>query len=206
MNFYRDQVTSKSWVLLQNLARKYRFVLIGGWAVWLYTHQLKSKDIDLIVEFDQLAKLKKDFDLAKNDRLKKYEIVLDEIHIDVYVPHYSQLGAEVNQTTIVDGFTVPPPETLIALKLVAYRSRANSPKGRKDLIDIVSLLSLPHLNWTKIPPQTLDFLKSQTSIPELNLNSHQFSRLKKKWIDKLQLKCQDARDSRWLAKKYHLPI
>lgn len=185
MNFYRDQVTSKSWLLLQRLARKYQFVLIGGWAVWLYTHQLKSKDIDLIVEFDQLTKLKKDFDLIKNDRLKKYEIIQDEIHIDVYVPHYSQLGAEIDKTTIVDGFTVPSPETLIALKLVAYHSRASSPKGRKDLIDIVSLISLPQLDWAKIPISVSGLLKSQTSIPELSLNSHQFSRLKKLWLKKL---------------------
>ena len=77
MNFYRDQVTQKSWQLLQDMAKKYKFVLIGGWAVWLYTHQLKSKDIDLVVEFDQLERLRQDFSLTKNDRLKKYEIIQD---------------------------------------------------------------------------------------------------------------------------------
>jgi len=189
MDYYRDQVTQKSWVLLQNLVRKYKFILIGGWAVWLYTKQLKSKDIDLITEFDQLAKFKNNFPLVKNERLKKYEIIQDEIHIDVYVPHYSQLGADVTQTTVVDGFTVPPPEILIALKLVAYHSRVHSSKGRKDLIDIVSLLLLPHLNWSLVPPQIIPIVNSQTDLPELNLNSHQFSHLKKLWLDKLQLKC-----------------
>jgi len=27
------------------------FVLIGGWAVWLYTSSVKSKDIDIYVNF-----------------------------------------------------------------------------------------------------------------------------------------------------------
>ena len=70
MNYYRDQVTTKSWELLQQLAKKYQFILIGGWAVWLYTHQLKSKDIDLLVKFDTLEKLRYDFPLTKNERLK----------------------------------------------------------------------------------------------------------------------------------------
>lgn len=71
MNYYRDSVTQKSWRFLTELARKYRFVLIGGWAVWLYTKQLKSKDIDIVVDLNQLAKLKTRFDLVKNSRLKK---------------------------------------------------------------------------------------------------------------------------------------
>ena len=74
MNYYRDQVTQKSWQVLTALSNKYEFVLIGGWAVWLYTKQLKSKDIDMVVALDQLGKLSRDYDLVKNDRLFKYEI------------------------------------------------------------------------------------------------------------------------------------
>ena len=92
MPYYRDQVTQKSWEFLQTLARQYRFTLVGGWAVWLYTHQLKSKDIDMIVEFDVLEKLRTDYQLFKNDRLKKYEITQEEVQVDIYVPHYSNLG------------------------------------------------------------------------------------------------------------------
>ncbi len=185
MNYYRDQVTTKSWELLQQLAKKYQFILIGGWAVWLYTHQLKSKDIDLLVKFDTLEKLRYDFPLTKNERLKKYEIARDEVQIDVYVPHYSQLGPDIDRTVIVDGFTVPPPETLIALKLTAYRARQGSGKGHKDLIDIISLLLLPSLDWSQIPTGVISLFNSQTSVPELNLNPHQFSRLKKLWLQKL---------------------
>ncbi len=186
MNYYRDQITTKSWELLQRLVKKYHFILIGGWAVWLYTKALKSKDIDLVVEFDQLEKLRQDFPLTKNERLKKYEIVQNEVQIDVYVPHYSQLGADIAATTQLKGFTVPSPETLIALKLVAHNHRSGSAKGRKDLIDIISLLTLPQLNWDQVPAEAAKLATAQTAMPELNLNPHQYSRLKKLCVDKLE--------------------
>ena len=186
MNYYRDQVTQKSWSLLQDLSRHYKFTLIGGWAVWIYTHQLKSKDIDVVVEFNQLEKLRQDYALVKNDRLKKYEISQAEIQIDIYVPHYSKLGLPTEQlishSQIVDGFYMPTPEDLLQLKYVAYLGRAGSTKGRKDLVDIVSLLKLPYLNWSLIPKSVIKLAATQTTIPELNLNSHQFSRLKKTWM------------------------
>ena len=55
MAYYRDSVTEASWQLLQKLKREYKFCLIGGWAVWLYTKQLKSKDIDLVVAPEELS-------------------------------------------------------------------------------------------------------------------------------------------------------
>ena len=144
MNYYRDQVTQKSWQIVTSLSSKYQFVLIGGWAVWLYTKQLKSKDIDIVVSLDQLGKLAEDFDLLKNERLSKYEIRQEEIQIDVYASFYSHLGVPVEkivQSAIkVDGFLVPPPEMLLNLKLVAYQGRKGSDKGRKDLVDMVRLL------------------------------------------------------------------
>lgn len=194
MNYYRDQVTQKSWSLLQELAQKYKFLLIGGWAVWLHTHGLKSKDIDIIVNFDQLDKLRRDFDLIKNERLKKYEIAQAEIQIDIYVPHYSQLGMDINkiisQSVDVSGFTIPNPETLVILKQVAYSARRGSSKGHKDLVDIIGLLNLPQFDWKKYssigqPTDLQGIISSQSSLPELDLNSHKYSRLKKLWLKKL---------------------
>ncbi|OGG12415.1 hypothetical protein A2875_01435 [Candidatus Gottesmanbacteria bacterium RIFCSPHIGHO2_01_FULL_46_14] len=78
--YYRNQVTQKSWNFLCGLVKRYSFVLIGGWAVWLYTHALKSKDIDIVVTRADLGKLGKDFPLIKNARLKKYEINQGEVH------------------------------------------------------------------------------------------------------------------------------
>ena len=188
MNYYRDQVTQKSWQILTDLSSKYQFVLIGGWAVWLYTKQLKSKDIDIVVGLDQLGKLSADFALEKNERLNKYEIRQEEIEIDVYTPFYSKLGVPgevILQTAInLDGFNVPSPETLLKLKMVAYQGRKGSDKGRKDLTDIVSLLCLPELKWADISPEIINLALGQSEIPELSLNSHQYSKYKKIWKSK----------------------
>jgi len=111
MNYYRDQITDKSWQVLTELQRELKMVLIGDWAVWVYTRQLKSKDIDVVLDFDQLEILRKDYDVIKNERLRKYEARKGEIQIDVYVPYYSQLGigAEkvMEMVTTREGFTVP---------------------------------------------------------------------------------------------------
>lgn len=185
MNYYRDQVTQKSWQILTGLASKYQFVLIGGWAVWLYTKQLKSKDIDIVVGLDQLGKIGRDYELAKNDRLHKYEIRQEEIQIDVYVPFYSRLGIpaeEILQRAVnLEGFMVPTPEILLKLKMVAYEGRKGSDKGRKDLVDMVSLLCLPNLKWADIPKEVINLASFQTEIPELALNSHLYSKRKKLW-------------------------
>jgi len=57
MQFYHNLITEKSFEHLKGFKKKYNFVLIGGWAVYLYSKSLKSKDIDIIVDYDELAKM-----------------------------------------------------------------------------------------------------------------------------------------------------
>ena len=43
MEFWNSLLTQKSWELLQKLSKeKFRFILIGGWAAYLWTKQHKS--------------------------------------------------------------------------------------------------------------------------------------------------------------------
>ena len=126
MNYYHNLVTQKSWTELTLLKRRLNFVLIGGWAVYLYTQTLKSKDIDIIVDFTELSR------------------------------------------------------------------RGRSPKGRKDFLDILSLLTHTIDGTQKLSKiikmyhlQSLctvfqEFLHETTQIPELSLNSHQFAKIKQK--------------------------
>lgn len=130
---------------------KFPFVLIGGWAVYLWTRAQKSKDIDIIVDIRTLALLKKNYDLRKNEIMKKYEIKIDEIDIDVYAEHYSKLGIPIEdvETTKIEGFEVAKPEFLLALKQTAELSRKESEKGEKDRIDIFGMLLKCDIDFRK---------------------------------------------------------
>lgn len=150
--FWNSLLTERSWQLLQELRRMYEFVLIGGWAVYLHTRQQKSKDIDIVVSLSQLEKLKK-AGIGKNDKLKKYELRRDEIDVDIYVEHYSELGIpveEIRKRAIdIEGFSVVQAEVLLILKQVAHKAREFSVKGEKDLLDIIGLLLYGRVNFKK---------------------------------------------------------
>lgn len=201
--FYHNIITEKSFQFLQTLRRKYKFILIGGWAVFLYSHSLKSKDIDLIIDYDELNKLKDDFEVSKNERLKKYEIKQGGIDVDIYLPHYSDLGIDIAkaQKSVVnrEGFKIPALEILLLLKLYAYSQRQGSLKGKKDEIDIFSLAFLPEFDWEKFKAlaeengfekyrdKFINLLKSTSRIPELNIGDQKMAKLRKNILEKLSL-------------------
>lgn len=202
MEIYHYLITEKSFKFLQTLRRRYQFILIGGWAVFLYAHSLKSKDIDLIVDYEELAKLKNDYDIVKNERLKKYEIKQDGVDIDIYLPHYSDLGIEIpriqKKCVTREGFTVPQMEILFLLKLYVHQERQGSLKGKKDEIDILSLARLPEFDWSnylklaqafdfkKEHRHFLTFLKATRRAPELGINDQQMAKLKKHILNQIK--------------------
>ena len=149
--YWNESLTKASWESLQEFSKRYDFILIGGWAVYLWTKQHKSKDIDIVIDFDTLGQLKRDYDVTKNSRLKIYEIRKDRFDIDIYVKHYSEIGFPLEQmeATRVEGFTVPVPEDLLILKQNAEVDRRDSVKGKKDAIDILSILIYAGINHEK---------------------------------------------------------
>ena len=202
MNFYHNLIVKKSWELLISLNRKYKFILIGGWAVYLYTKTLKSKDIDLVLSFSELEKLKEEFAVFKNERLKKYEARAEEIEIDIYLPFYSNPGLPAedvqNFVAILEGFKVPQKEILAILKQKALLARKESVKGKKDLADLLSLFRLEDFNWEKYhkiikkykltnwPKLTYNITKETRVFEELGLNIHQTATLKRKILPRLK--------------------
>lgn len=203
MNFYHDLITSKSWELLKKLQANYDFILIGGWAVWLYTRALKSKDIDLVMDYDQLEKLKEEFAVFKNERLKKYEAKTEGMDIDIYLPFYSNPGLPAEELKkykcVVEGFGTVEKELLAILKQKVLLERKESLKGRKDLADLISLFQLPDFNW-EIYQKTIKeykleqilvfvrgIIQKTIKIEELGINVYQMARLKKKILPKLCL-------------------
>lgn len=200
-SFYQEMVTQKSWQILQNLKKQVAFILIGGWAVFLYTNSLKSKDIDVIIDYGQLEDLKRTGNVYKNERLRKYEIKREGVDIDIYLPFFSRVGlpAEelVTYATSKETFSLLKKEILAVTKIAAYVARKASIKGRKDLIDIISLLLLDDFDYVFFKKilkkynlheynEVVNVIFSKTKdIPELGLNRHFFAKRKKEIVSRL---------------------
>ena len=153
MEFWNELVTGKSWEVLLKLRREpVPFTLIGGWAAYLWTRMQKSKDIDIVLEDHAgLEYLKQHFTLKKNDSLRKYEIIVDGIDVDIYVPYFSRLTLPAEDirgySTIVENIRVARPEALLVLKQGAEMDRGDSVKGRKDRLDIMALVLRTEMDW-----------------------------------------------------------
>lgn len=198
MAYYHDLVTQKSWEELMRLTKLVPCVLIGGWAVYLYTKRLKSKDIDILIEFDALSVLKSRYVMTRNDRLKKYQATRDVVEIDIYLPHYSEIGIPVAdllaKTRNVEGFTVLDPVYLCALKLYTLGERGRTPKGRKDFLDILSLFISSVFKAAAVRTLIaeyhleaslrafMDFLSESQKIPELDLSTYAYDKVKRAMV------------------------
>lgn len=144
MEFWNDRIIEKSWKVLLDLNERFDFIVIGGWATYLHTKSIKSKDIDIISDYETLEKLKLSYDLKKNQRLKKYEVIADGISVDIYVPFFSDLVLPAEDlkeyTENIEGIKVLEVEALLILKQEAEIERSHSVKGQKDRTDILNLL------------------------------------------------------------------
>ncbi|MBO3768834.1 MAG: hypothetical protein QXS51_06335 [Thermoproteota archaeon] len=151
MEFWNDIAIDRSFKILQELRREFDFILIGGWAVYFLTRAIKSKDIDIIVDFKDLTRLKLKMNIQKNDFLKKYEGEVEGVSIDIYVPYYSEFvipPEEIMKNTVrVENFRIPKPAILLILKQQAELQRKNSVKGQKDRVDIVCLAISGKVDW-----------------------------------------------------------
>lgn len=198
--FWNSMLTKESWEELKKLNKRYEFVLIGGWAVWLLTKQKKSKDIDIVVDFEELEKIKREESLSKNKRLRKYEIK-KKIDIDVYVKYWSDLTGinnigDYSMKTL--GFTVPKPGFLLVLKQEAYEDRKNSVKGQKDEIDVLSLLFFSDISFREYKrilyengkeggiDKLLRLVRGFRDYSLLDITPQEFKKMKKRVICKLK--------------------
>ena len=148
---WRDETTEKSWQVLNELRNLADFVLIGGWAVYLWTKKLKSRDIDLCINQENFYKLQQELlqrnhALKRNIRLMKFEAIIDTVEIDIYTPFISKLIVPCldilnnNLYSSIALFKVAQPEALLLLKAQAAQQRWHSEKGIKDRVDIISLI------------------------------------------------------------------
>jgi len=203
MDYWNNILTKKSWeILLKLKGKKFDFILIGGWAAFLWTNLHKSKDIDIVIkDYKDMDFLKKNYNLIKNDHLKKYEIKIEEIDVDIYVPFYSKLTIPCEDIkkykTKIQGFDVVKPEILLILKQGAEKDRENSVKGEKDRIDIITLVFyadidfkeyfnlLKHYRLEEYYKRLKNIINNFKEIKYLNINPRQFKIKKNKIMEKL---------------------
>lgn len=204
MEFWSELITQKSWDLLLKLNKlPIKFVLIGGWAAYLWTHLHKSKDIDIIIpNYQGLDYFKKNYDLKKNIHLKKYEIIVDEIDVGIYLPHFSRLALPIeeilNHLVTIENISTPKPEILLILKQGAELARKDSTKGKKDQIDILTLIACTELDWpfyfallkkhhlTYYLTRLKEILNEFKDIKYLELNPRQFKLKKEEILNRLK--------------------
>lgn len=127
-------------------------VLIGGWASWVRTRGAMSHDIDLIVTRPQLSVIRamtEEMSESRHLAGRRWRASLDGIHLDLYVPHDSRLGRNLQLRTeeligrleIVDGWVLLDLPAHIATKFAALLDRPDTNPGEKDRLEITALLA-----------------------------------------------------------------
>lgn len=197
MEFWNSDITDESWKKLLDLSKRYRFILIGGWAIYMYTKLQKSRDIDIVVDYDQFKILSDDFSVKKNPSLRNYEIKFQKFDIDIYTPFYSRLAVTpedlITNFTTIENILVPRVEELLILKLGAFDERMNSIKGQKDRLDIAGLVFYSSIDYIRLRNLLNKYGKSdyialimraignidRRLLPYLNLNESTYAKIKK---------------------------
>ncbi len=185
MELWNEIIVEKSQKVLFQLKGEVDFVIVGGWACWLYAKTVKSKDIDLYIDFKDFFRLQNKFSqqgifINFNKKLKKYEAKIDEIDIDIYTPHYCPLLISCKDVfsgkwfEIIEGFKVILPEPLLILKLNAEENRKQTIKGFKDRVDILSLLYKLDLNKSLLSKLEMRYrIKYKERIKEIIKDSNE---------------------------------
>lgn len=128
-------------------------ILIGGWATWARVGGAMSHDVGLIVTRAELSQIRRMVDETSQSRHlagTKWRGTWRGIHIDLYAPHQSRLGANlqlrvealVPYAERVDGRRLLSVPSHIATKVAALLDRPDSLPGRKDRHELHQLLRL----------------------------------------------------------------
>ena len=152
--FYSSEQTELSRAVLDEVLDAVpEAILIGGWGTWVRTGGPMSHDIDLILGRGELAALESmvdDLSVSHHLAGTKWR-AWRSIHLDLYVPHQSQLGANLQLRTERlaahherhDRYRVLTVPAHLATKLAALLDRPDSLPGRKDRLEILALLADP---------------------------------------------------------------
>ncbi|REJ08038.1 hypothetical protein DY023_01880 [Microbacterium bovistercoris] len=128
-------------------------ILIGGWATHLRVGGEISYDIDFIVTTDSRHRIPQVLPDATDNTVhqgRKFTGELEGVHLDIYVPHESQLGMHLRlKVEVLAKYVddkIAPPWLLLTIeahavtKLAALLDRPHSEKGAKDARELLALL------------------------------------------------------------------
>lgn len=154
--YYSSEQTSQSRDVLDTVTRLIPdAILIGGWGTWYRTHGPMSHDIDLIVSYQDLNTIRansQDFSESTHLAGTKWRATTQDIHLDLYVPYRSRLGANLQlrvedltrHVDIVAGQRLLTIPAHLATKFAALLDRPHSMPGEKDRHEILELLNEPN--------------------------------------------------------------
>lgn len=149
-----EQAELSRAVLGEVLAAVPDAILIGGWGTWVRTGGPMSHDIDLILGRGDLAVLEglvDDLSISRHLAGTKWRATWRSIHLDLYVPHQSRLGANLQLRTERlsahherhGRYRVLSIPAHLATKLAGLLDRPDSLPGRKDRQEILTLFAEP---------------------------------------------------------------
>jgi hypothetical protein len=90
VEIWPEHVTRESWRVLNELAARLNPVVIGGWAVFLWTGSMKSADVDLFVSDADLWKI--GARVRRHPRLAKYHACINGVDVYIYTPSVCKLA------------------------------------------------------------------------------------------------------------------
>jgi len=144
VQFWNEEQTKKSRELLNTLAGSIDFVLIGGWAVYMYVRQQMSLDVDMAIAYSSLEYFRK-YGMNDYKGIKAKYSVVNGVYVDLFIEDFSDKDLPVPVSTIlkeyntIEGIKVANKELLLLLKLWEY-FRADEQKIRKDMLDVLGLM------------------------------------------------------------------
>jgi hypothetical protein len=126
-------------------------VFIGGVAVYLHTSMSSnpmlspetSHDADFMVSLSNYGVLRDATVITHTPRLSKHQMKQEDIEFGVYVERQNALVVPFDEvfahSKTIEQIRVASLEHLLILKLEAFKSRVNTPKGDKDERDVAKI-------------------------------------------------------------------
>lgn len=142
--YWNRESTNASLRLLRSMPKELDFVLIGGWAVYMYIGAQKSQDIDIVIGYDHINYFRQ-FGINEYRGGKVRYSNVNGVIVDLFIEDYIDTDMPFPSAIIGDNYVkienikVVDKNLLLLLKLWGYFS-ADEIKHRKDIIDVVSLL------------------------------------------------------------------